>query len=371
MFLTTSNLVHYLTARELVRVSDVVNGDYSVSEAGRHNRNFKVLYGEKKGLFIKQIPLIEDLTREAIFREAFCYQCANDFLRWNQWMLNLLDYDRSRHCLSLELYLASQNLREFYYAHEDFPNEIAALLGQALADLRSVKIEESKLDLSQAKFGKNLPWIFTYHENSRFKPGTLSGGAVELGEIVRQRLNLKSHLQRVADGWKTDALVHGDMKWDNCLVRQRVASNEKKQNSPHYQLKLIDWELVDIGDSAWDIGAVFQAYLSHWIMRRYRDNRQTKEELLALTYEKMPTVFSSISCFWNSYCHHHMIDREDERAYLLRCLEFGAVRLLQTTFESLYCSSEITAHALAMLELSEQILNDPEQAAGILFGLPR
>ncbi len=368
MFLTASNLVHYLVARKLLRTSDVVDGHFSVVEAGQHNRNFKVRIGDKRGFFIKQIPTVENLARSSNLKEAFSYQCASEIPQWNRWMLNLVDFDQARHCLVLELYVDSQNLREFYYARDEFPDEVASMLGSALADLHTLKIEGSVIDESQSQFARSVPWIFTYHQKSLFKPGSISGGQVAFGDVVSQRSNLAMHLDRVAGGWRTEMLMHGDIKWDNCLILKYVET-EEGQSSARYALKLIDWEMIDIGDASWDVGAVFQAYLSHWIMRKYKDSRASRDQLLALTFEKLPSVFSSILSFWNSYSSARQMKSEYKKTYLLRCLEFGAVRMLQTAFESLYHSSEMTAHAYALLDLSERILCNPEMAASELLGL--
>ncbi len=53
-------------------------------------------------------------------------------------------------------------------------------------------------------------------------------------------------LTRARRAWRPDCLVHGDVKWDNCLVEQAV-------DGPH--VVLIDWELSGLGDPAWDVAA--------------------------------------------------------------------------------------------------------------------
>ena len=369
MFLTASNLVHYLIARKLICSSDVVDGSYSVVEAGRHNRNFKVFCGRKAGMFIKQIPVVDDLSKQAIRKEALGYQLARDFPRWNQWMLTLHDYDRNRHCLSLELLLDVQNLREFYYTQDRFPLHVSSLVAQSLADLHSVRIEEIEGYNHQSDFSKSTPWIFTYHDKPRFNPSSLSGGAVKLGEYIRQRPEFIALLDAVAARWQVQSLVHGDVKWDTFLLNWELHAPDSDHESATYRLKLIDWELLDIGDPAWDVAGILQAYLSHWIMRRYRDKSQSKEHLLELTYEKLTSAFPSIRCFWDTYVEHRSLVSSNLNEFLLHCVELSAVRLLQTTFESLFESEELTAHSLAMLSLSEQILTHPQQSAHLLFGL--
>ncbi len=46
--------------------------------------------------------------------------------------------------------------------------------------------------------------------------------------------------------WEPVCLVHGDVKWDNCLVDLDLAP---------VSLRLIDWELSGWGDPAWDVSA--------------------------------------------------------------------------------------------------------------------
>lgn len=369
MFLTSSNLVHYLVSRGLLSSKNVVDGTFSVAEAGRHNRNFKVVFGHSNGVFVKQIPAVEDLTKEAIRKEALSYKLACDFPQWNKWMLEMRDYDPTRHCLCLELDIRCQNLREFYYQHDAFPLRISHLVGGALADLHSVPVDRITVDSNLLKTSESLPWIFTYHDKPRFKQGALSGGAIALGKYVRENKELVFQLAQAAARWRPHSLMHGDVKWDNFLLSHQLHAFQTGSDAETYQLKLIDWEMLDIGDPAWDVGAVFQAYLSHWIMRRYRDKSQGKEYLLEDTYEKLPSIFSSINCFWEAYNENSELDFSEQHLFLLKCVEYGAIRLLQTAFESLFESTDLTSHALAMLDLSEQMLCEPERAKRELLGI--
>lgn len=53
-------------------------------------------------------------------------------------------------------------------------------------------------------------------------------------------------LARARSLWQPTCLVHGDVKWDNCLVDLTTTPPE---------VRLIDWELSGIGDPAWDLAA--------------------------------------------------------------------------------------------------------------------
>ncbi|MFZ6819592.1 aminoglycoside phosphotransferase family protein [Undibacterium sp. Ji22W] len=359
MFLTAANLAHYLTARGFVKLSDVVDGQFSVVEAGQHNRNFKVLAGERGGIFVKQIQSLDSLAQSSLLKEAQCYRWAQHFPEWATSMPVLIDYDHTRHSLIFELVRDSQNLREYYSQHENFPAPLAILLADAVARYHRLSFDVKDLDAAIPDLQKKVPWIFTYYKKSYFPPKSLSPGAVQFAELLRSNTRLTSHLDRLFQTWRFETLIHADLKWDNCLIFH---------DAGRPQLKIIDWELIDFGDRRWDVGSVFQAYLSHWIMRRYRDKTQLREQLLQNTIDSMPAMFSSIHTFWRSYCDAIPLAEQERSAYLLECMEFAAVRMLSTAFESLYGAAEVSQHAHALIELSQQILDEPAQAAVKLFG---
>lgn len=359
MFLTAANLVHYLTARGIVSPSVVVDGLFCVIEAGQHNRNFKVLCGTNAGFFVKQIQAIDHLAQSSLLKEAQCYRWAQNFPEWAASIPVLLDYDQTRHSLIFELLRDSQNLREYYYQQNKFPTSLAVLLADALSRYHRLSFDPDAFDAAIPDLQKKVPWIFSYHKKSYFPPNSLSAGAVQFAELLRSKPALTTHVDRLFTTWRFETLIHADLKWDNCLL---------DQSTGQAVLKIIDWELIDFGDRRWDVGSILQAYLAHWIMRHYRDKTQLCEQLLQNTVDCMPMMFDSIHAFWNGYCDGIQLDERDRPAHLLQCLEFAAVKMLNTAFESLYGAGELSQHALALVELSQQILDEPAQAAVNLFG---
>ncbi len=359
MFLTAANLAYYLIARSYTQISDIVDGQFTVIEAGQNNRNFKVRLGDNRGCFIKQVRSLEELPRTLIRREVACYQWAQQFPDWARSIPNIIDYDAARHSLILELLPHSQNLREYYQQQATFPESIATALGKALSTFHAIDFNVQSDAQKLPSFSKKVPWIFTYHKKSYFDPAHLSGGAEQLGVVVRGLPQLQLDLARLFDVWCFEEVIHADIKWDNCLVYPDNGTQ---------QLKIIDWEVVDIGDARWDVGAVFHAYLSFWIMRHYRDMKQQRQNMVDETLKSMPNMFSSIQAFWNSYCQARQIATKNRSAYLIACLEFAAVRMLQTAFESLRFCTEMSPHAYALVDLSQQVLLDPRRAAAELFG---
>lgn len=364
MFLTVSNLAHYLLARGLLSAGNVVDGDFVVAEVGRRNRNYKVLLKNGAGLFVKQIKSIDAMAISTLQREAACYRIAQQNTAYRELasvMTRLLDFDANRHCLVVELIPGGENLSEYFVRTKNFSAEIGKLLGNSLAaSHRSVRVAPPRAE-DMATFPRQAPWILSYHHSHSFPAGSLSGGTQKLAEIVRQYPDMHYNLDRLRNHWRFDSLIHGDMKWDNCIVFSDGLGG--------LQLKIIDWELVDYGDACWDVGGIFQAFLTSWIYSMPIGSETSPESLIRHAGLQLEAMHPAIKAFWHSYLEIADIPRQYAAMYLTRAIEYSAARLVQTAFESLYASPTMTGHGATLLQVSLNIFRNPQEAALALFGL--
>jgi aminoglycoside phosphotransferase (APT) family kinase protein len=115
--------------------------------------------------------------------------------------------------------------------------QVAAALGRSLAEVH------------EGTRGVPVP-----HEVSSGVLGLPDVGAAVLGldrarglaATVGRDPVLAPVLQRAARSWAPSCLVHGDVKWDNCLVHRDTTPPT---------VQLVDWELAGWGDPAWDLAA--------------------------------------------------------------------------------------------------------------------
>lgn len=364
MFLTVSNLVHYLIARGLVSATSVVNGDFKVVEVGRRNRNYKVIQAASPGLFVKQIKSFDAMAISTLQREAACYRIASGNPAYSALaavMTRLVEHDATRHCLIVELIPDGENLNEYYARTGSFPAATGAMLGAHLGachrTLRGRPLQAEEM----ATFPRLAPWILSYHHSHTFPAGSLSGGTLKLQEIVRRYPDLHYNLDRLRHHWNYDSIIHGDMKWDNCLVYPAADGDLK--------LKIIDWELVDYGDACWDVGGIFQSYLTSWIYSMPLTSETTPERLVSAAGLQLESLQPAIRAFWRSYREAAGIPPHHAAHTLIRAIEYGAARMVQTAFESLFFSQVMTPHAATLLQVSLNILRNPKEAAQALYGL--
>jgi hypothetical protein len=77
----------------------------------------------------------------------------------------------------------------------------------------------------------------------------------------------------------------------------------------------------------------------------------------------------SARAFWQAYVEARELERTAARALLIRSMKYGAARMIQTAYESMQYSPQISPNALALLQVSFNILREPKDAVTHLLGL--
>src|SRR5438046_1672085 len=127
MFLTATNLVHYLLSRGLVDAGAIADGDFTALESRRRNRNYRVRRKNGPSLFVKQLLMaIPELTA-SLHREAMCYALAGEapeLAYLQELMPRLLDYNPRVHAIVTELIDGGENLNEHHQRLGAFPEHL-------------------------------------------------------------------------------------------------------------------------------------------------------------------------------------------------------------------------------------------------------
>lgn len=366
MILSRSNVVHYLLDQGLLTLDSVVDGDLMVADASRRNRNFKVMRRAQQGYFVKQIQIWDPPTVSALGAEATCYRLAREMPEFST-LAELVPrdflYDTQRHVLVTELLADGETLTDHHRRLNAFPPETARLVATQFGRLHREPMPSLEGRPEASAFRRQPPWALSTYQHSPDMFGAASGGNFKLLEIVQSYPDFQRTLEVLRTEWRADRLMHGDVKWDNCVVYPTASGNGALAS------KIVDWELSDIGDPCWDIGALLQAYISFWVfsMRIGADVPAAQIEGTAqYPIEKMQP---SIRAFWQAYIATMELERATAETLLIRSVKYGAARMIQTAFESMQFSPQISPNALCLLQVSFNILKDPKEAATHLLGL--
>jgi hypothetical protein len=361
--LAHADIPRYLLSRRLLRPSSIVNDRLEVVEVSRRNRAFRVTTDGGPCYFLKQGTGPDRSTTVA--HEAMVYRMfgsSADAEGLRHYLPDHIAFDAERGLLVLELLRSSEDLASYHRRTGRFSISLARRLGTALSTLH----RQGTAATGQAAFGPfsgRRPWALYLDTPSLATVQDLSAANLRLIGIVQSSAEFRERLRLLRRGWRSDTLIHHDIKWQNCLVQPRSGSSRVTE------LKLVDWEFADWGDACWDAGAVLGNYLGSWVMSVPISGNDPPGHYLELAAHPLSAMQPAIAAYWRAYERGMALDAESSREWLDRAVAYAAVRLLQTCHEQMRESTRLSGNVVAMLQLSLNILRRPREAAVHLLGL--
>lgn len=353
LMLTQYDVVSYLIARGLVSAAAVVDGELWVEDVSRRNHNVKVMSPQGPGYLVKQGVGPDE--QKTIAHEAAAYSyfssTGTTFLRH---LPRFHAYDPQQHLLILELLPNARDLGAYHARRRHFSARTGAALGAALAALHQLPVAGAGL------FAQRQPWALTLHRPSLALVESASAAQLQLIAIVQQGRAFGRLLDDIRHSWRADALVHFDLKWDNCLI----------DGGPRPTACLVDWELAGLGDQDWDLGSLFGAYLHAWLLSIPESGSGSLDATMALARYPLERMQPLLRALWQTYVQKTGLDDATAYPRLLRATRYAACRLVQTAFEYTRAMTHLTQHMVGLLQLCLNMLQHPDAAIAHLLGIP-
>lgn len=369
MFLTAYNVPHYLLHKGLITPESVVDGDFTLAEAGRRNRNFKVLRRKEPGLFLKQIKTTEPQAIMTLQREADFYRHVHTDSKYaaiRRLIPEFVHYEPSRYALTLKLTVDAESMNEQHLREQAFPESTARLLGAALATVHSHGAAFLNDPLARSVFPYQVPWPLTLDQTGFAALDNFGPIGSQVAAAMRQLGTLQPRLSALRSEWQYDSLIHGDMKWDNCLVKRPTPGGSGQ--SP--DLTIVDWELADIGDGAWDVATIFKEYIVATIVNASAREAATAQNLPGPAAQTIEALRPSIRAFWQAYASGRNLSGPTARMYLERAVKLTAGRMVIAVLEYVYAAPQFNTLGMKMLQTSLALLEAPQMAAVQMIGIP-
>jgi aminoglycoside phosphotransferase (APT) family kinase protein len=333
-----SDVAHYLLSLGVVKPQAIVDEGFTVVDASRRNCVFLARTRSGPTLVVKQAMSGDG---SALAHEAAVLRLLAGDLELAVHVPEVVHFESD--CLVLRTPSGARDWSEHQGRFARIP---ARVLGRTLATLHGLRT-----DLPDASiWGLQLP------EPPHELVLDLSAGAQDLlariqaSEFVRERL---AELSR-ADSDR--GVVHGDLRWENCLSLPAPGARRRTR------VLLVDWELAGLGDPAFDVGCVLAEYLRVWVGSVPIVEPVDPGRLVASARHPLASMRPAIHAFWSAY-------RTANPPSLRRVVELGAVRLLQTAMERAQGLSFPTAHVVTLVQLADNMLRQPDEAAAALLGL--
>lgn len=365
MILTEQEAVHYLLKNNLIDPQIIVEEDISIVDSSRRNRVFKVICPQGPSYLLKQGINPDGITTVA--HEANFYRFLQDEIESNKlhhYLPRFYQYDPQDNILVSELLLDAFNLREYHAHRGRFSITHARTMGKALGTLHSLPPFVQGRDGRSFGLSRTLPWALFLHRPDLGFLHKISSANIQLIKILQQFPEFDELFNKLCLDWRADAIIHSDIKLDNCIVFTQSPSGRKTR------LKIIDWEMASVGDPCWDVGSVFSDYLSYWLLSIPMIGEKPSEHFVDLARYPLERMQPVIKAFWYSYVMQMKLDTSASCQWLLRAVKYGAARLVQTAFESMQTSMQLAGNIICFLQISLNIFKRPQEASSQLLGIP-
>jgi hypothetical protein len=195
----------------------------------------------------------------------------------------------------------------------------------------------------------------------------LSPANIEVLKTLQSDGRLRGCLEGLGGLWRPETVVHCDVGFDNVLVLPPPGGPGADQLPAG--VRVVDWELVCLGDPAWDVAGAIQGFLLLWAHSMPVSSSLSAEEMTAGALYPLAGMRGAIRATWHGYRAAAGLAADEAAALLRRAVPYSAARLVQTVFESSYESDRLSARSVILLQLAANILDDPGSAQVHLYGL--
>jgi aminoglycoside phosphotransferase len=348
--LTQSSIAHYLLSLGIVKPSAVVDDEISVLDASRRNAVFIAAARTGPAFVVKQARA---QTAATLAWEATMLRALAARPELHGLVPEVLHEDREAACLVLRTPPDATDWSE-HQAARHFPHSSARALGRALATVHELPTE----GIGDPPAGSDRLWGLSLPEPPRELLLDLSAAALDLLSRLQAHEDVCARLLELRGATSADAIVHGDLRWDNCML---VAAPGARRRT---RVLLVDWELSGRGPAGFDIGTALAEYLSAWVASIPMPDPRDPSRFVDHAGHPLASIRPAIGALWSTY--------RSARARppgLAQVVELSAVRLLQAALERARHSDELSAHAVVLAQVAAHLLSDPEGTALALLGL--
>jgi Phosphotransferase enzyme family len=360
--LKQDEIVPYLISRGLISSSSIVTGDLSVEDHSRRNFDYKILRKSGPSYFVKMGGGPSGIATVA--QEANIYELFNtepQFSAMYPYLPGFYEFDPLEGVLILEHLRDSQDLQSYHSQLGRFPVSVAAETGRMLAALH-------RRDFSETKKVKNLPlpnalvWPLSLHRPDLQELPETSNANLQMIGILQRNAEFFELIDQLGKQWEPCTVIHSDIRWTNLLISRYCTKMQGR-------LKIIDWEFAGLGDPCWDIGSIFNGYLSYWLLSLPVVQDLSPERLLERAHYPLERIQPAVRSFWQAYTNAINVGATLHVQWLLRSIQYGAIRLLHSAYEQMQSSNRLEGAAIYLLQVCFNILQRPQEAIVRLLGI--
>jgi hypothetical protein len=362
--LNERELIDLLQRHGVLTPADVLDGDFKITRIDRRNQNYRIQSAGARDLFVKQgsaAAAIGSMAQEAAVYELLAKPPIDQHAA--MYLTRYLGHDPSAHVLMLQALPGAEDLHEYHLRTRRFPTRLASQLGTGLGTLH----RSTRFLADQPPDARSVtpvrPWVCGLPSPELGLLREASAINLKLIRMLQKEPVFAQEFAELSLEWRTESLIHGDVKLDNCLTYQERPKNGKRG------LKLVDWEFAGLGDPRWDVASVFSSYLALWVFSIPMPKPERPDLKAGDAQFPLATIKSTLRSFFESYVDAAALNPATVPTWLQTAVRMAGARLVQTAYEYAAGASELFAPVLTLLQLALNVLKRPERAAADLLGI--
>jgi hypothetical protein len=349
--LTLPDLHLYLLDKGFLETASLLRGDYLATQMQTRNLIFRVTRREAPSLFVKQLISFDSNNTYVLQKDATCLWLIKNhpaFARLAAYVPGYFGFDAEKQVLVTEYLADAHNLEDYVRLHGgQLPPALADELVNLLASYHFPLDGAVLSSRSVQFFPQQPPWVLTLAEP---EPGmqqallTTSQAPNPALTAVQSSPDFKAALAALRAEWTRTSLIHGDLKWVN-LLRQATPEGGE-------QLRIIDWEIADIGDPLWDVAGVWQGFITNIIFYDPVVGAATFGLVPGVGLPELQAAWPLMDRFWQQYLERTGADPANAAPQLEKTLRYTAARLVQTAIEQNMAWPTLQPGATKLLQAS-------------------
>jgi aminoglycoside phosphotransferase (APT) family kinase protein len=337
--LDQAQVAQYLLERKLINPEAIVEGEFRVEDVSRLNRVFLVTAAPGGSYVVK--------AGESVAREAdVLRRLANGMRRWLPGVAAVGDG-----VLVLEAAPGAQDFARCQPTGR-YSRTLARECGRALAALHGLPTHT----IGHAGAG-NFAERLRVHHLDLASMRAMSAGSLEVVRLVQNADGLSADLDTLAADSITEAVIHGDVRWENCLGL--------RAGTRRTRLQLIDWEFAAPGDPAADVGAFFGEYLRAWLASLSTLSAAASQRSSA----ELARMQSALRAFWAAYVAGRGVVASPLGRLLRRAVRHAGARLVVAAWEEGQTRADAPPQLYDAVRLGAELLRRPDEAGVQILGL--
>ena len=366
LVLSSENVVRYLEERSLCSPSQQLR--FSVTPDEYRNFNLIVNFANAEHYLVKQERFDGDGNLSGCLNsEWILQQLLNNFAELNPIRASIapiIDFDPENSILVVEYLPEYISLDEFYFRLNSYPSEIAGSLGTNLAQIHRLTYQKkeylnflaNRIDgiavtpPFMAGLAMVTPEIFAY----------ICSGGMQFFKLYQRFPSLHQAVADLYDSYQATCLTHNDPRFSNYLIEDRSIAT---------QIKLIDWEFIQWGDPAYDLGILISKYLELWLDSLPIDRDTELNLALSLAGCPLAKIQPSLIAVLQNYLSAFPEIASVRSDFVHRVIQFAGLSLIKHLQVRVERHQPFGNRDICTLQVAKNLLCHPGRSIHTIFGL--